>query len=138
MAVSAKKRITPDEDLDRLAERVWRRGRGKIRNKADFIAVYEGYMGGSNVRGRDDVREGTFEKLAKKHPKVKREVFTKRERVEAFVSAGRKPAPSEFDFPGVIKGRRVFARRTKFKKPGGGEQTVFRDKKGRFVSVKRR
>ena len=133
--LKARKRTTSEEDYQRLAERVWRRGRGKIKNKADFISVYEGYMVNSSVKGDSDLRESVFGSIQKSHSGVSSSIVTKKERVKAFVGAGKKPSAAEFEFPGVQKGRRVYSRRTKFRR-GVREFTVYRDKKGRFVSVK--
>ena len=129
-----KKRVTPEDDYDRLAERIWRRGRGKIKNKADFISVYETYMNDSNVKGNAGIRESVFDRVQAKH-KVSSSIVTKKERVDAFREVARKPGSAEFEFLGLSRGRRVYARRTVLVR-GGRQRVTYRDKKGRFVSVK--
>ena len=139
-----KKRVTPDEDYDRLAERVWRRAdqKGiKIHNQADFISVFETYMKDSNVKGNTTLRDNVFKKIQARHD-VSSSLFTSKERVEVFVKVAEKPGPKEFTYAGTRKGARVFARRTTYRKvlrDGTVKNPiVFRDKKGRFVSVKGR
>ena len=135
-----KKRVTPEEDYDRLAERVWQRGGGKIKNKADYMSVYAGYMRDSGQKDNVDLREGVFGRIQKRHD-VSSSIVTKKERVEIFNKAGMRPSDKEFTFLGVSKGKPVYARSTRVRRVlKTGEvrnPVVFRDKKGRFVSVKR-
>jgi len=134
-----KKRVTPEEDYDRLAERIWQRGRGKIRNKADFISVYAGYMRDSGQRDNAALREGVFGRIQKRHD-VSSSIVTKKDRVDIFNQAGMRPSSAEFSFLGVVKGKPVYARSMRIKrvlKDGSVKSpVVYRDKKGRFVSVK--
>ena len=130
----SQKRKTPEDDIDRLAERIWQRGRGKIHNKADFLAVYSSYLKDNQARDNIELSEGAFKSIQRSHKNVSSSVKTKRERMEVFVRAGEKPSPKEFSVVGKSKGRTVFARRTKYLSKGK-EITIFRDKKGRFVRV---
>lgn len=140
------RRKTPEDDIDRLAERIWQRGRGRIRNKADFLSVYSAYLYDNQARDNRDLRDAVFGRLRKKHPKVSTVVVTRRDRVEAFREAGMRPAASEFSFVGKVRGKTVYARRGKvrraYKVKGEPYRVVFRefvvyrDKKGRFVKVK--
>jgi len=131
-----KKRTTPEDDYDRLAERIWRRGGGRIKNQADFISVFDSYMRESDQKSNKSLIQGVFERIQKKHPKVSSSLFTEKARVEAFVKAGGKPSAAEFNVLRLSKGRRVYARRTKLVDRWGIERVVFRDKKGRFVPKK--
>ena len=127
------KRTTPEDDYDRLAERVWQRGRGKIKNKADFIAVYDTYMKESNIPRDRGVREKVFGRIQRQH-KVSPAIQITKKRLGVFVKAGEKPSPAEFNILGTSKGRRVYVRRTIIKYKGSSK-TVYRDKKGRFAKV---
>lgn len=132
----SKKRVTPEEDFMRLAERVWRYGRGKIRNKADFLGVYNGYMRGSPERNNVELREATFEELQRKH-KVSSSVGTTRKRMRVFSAAGKHVPVVEFEYWGSIKNKgadsshQVKVRRTKL--PSG--RVVYRDRRGRFAKL---
>jgi len=129
-----KKRITKEEDIDRLAERVWNKGRKNIRNKADYYSVWDGYfkdnVGGDNKELRDRV----FEKMQRRHPKVSSSIDTKKDRVKVFREAGSTPLPADFSFRGLSAGRPVSARKT-WMVVKGVRKVVFRDKLGRFVKV---
>lgn len=135
-----KKRVTPEDDYRRLAERVWRRGKQDglvIKTKADFLSVYQSYMRNAPNRNDESLRDNVFGEVQKRHPGVSSSVKTSKERVEVFYEAGAKPSAAEFNVLGKSGGRTVYARRTvvKFVKRGV-VRVVFRDKKGRFVSVK--
>ena len=130
-----RKRKTLEDDFERLAERIWQRGRGKIKNKADFIAVYNSYLRESGAKDNIELREKTFNTITKRH-KISPAITTTKERAKVFVKAGNKPSKQEFDTLGTIKGRRVYARETRTKR-NGKEFRAFRDERGRFVKVKR-
>lgn len=132
------KRATPEDDIDRLAERIWMRGRGKIYNRDDFDAVFDGYLTQGDKRltpeQRTELRNRTFNKLQKRHSGVSssRGKDTP-QRKKLFKSAGRVPSKGEYSHPGKVRGRTVFLRRTiiVYKKTGK-QATVYRDDKGRF------
>ena len=131
-----KKRKTLEDDIERLQERIWRRGRGKIKNKADFLAVYRSYLKDNDAKANVALQESVFSNMQSKHKGISSAVTTKKERAKAFVKAGQKPSAAEFDTIGYQKrgGRQVYARRTKYRYKNR-EVIVFRDKKGRFVHV---
>lgn len=133
-----QKRTTPEDDIDRLAERVWQRGRGKIRNRDDFDAVFDSYLtqGGKGLtkQQRLDLRDSTFSKIQKRHSGVSSERGKDTsQRKELFASAGRVPSREEYVHPGKVGKRTAFLRRTiiTFKK-SGKQRTVYRDSKGHF------
>jgi len=127
-----EKRTTDETDYIRLAERIWNRGRGRIRTKADFISVYNIYMKDSTISGNNEVREKVFSKIQSRHKSVSGSLFTTKKRVHAFAKGGAVPSRKEFDELGEQKGRTVQARRTviKFR---GVTRYIYRDAKGRFV-----
>ena len=131
-----RKRKTIEDDIDRLEERIWRRGRGKIRNQADFIGVYDSYLKDSSAGLDQKLRNKVFSRMRQKHKGISAKVKINAERMELFELAGTIPSKKEFDIIGSQKGRKVYARRTKFKFKDK-ERTVFRDSKGRFVKAQR-
>lgn len=139
--LSKPPRKTPEDDYERLAERIWKRGRGKIKNKADFVSVYTSYLKDVDAKDNKALREAVFGKLQSDHPKVSSSLVSKKERVEVFVEAGKRPSPGEFKFQGFIRGRQVAVRRTKYRRVYASgrvvEPVVYRDRKGRFAKVVR-
>lgn len=131
-----KQRKTPEEDVDRLQERIWRRGRGKIKNKADFLSVYYGYMKNSPQKNDVDLQDKVFGNMQQRHKGLSSDIVGKRDRLKLFKRAGKTPSAKEFNTIGYQKkgGRQVYARRTVYKYKSR-QITVFRDKKGRFVHV---
>lgn len=138
---TVKKRVTPAWELDRLAERVWSRGRNRIRSKGDFLAVWDGFfkggVGGDNVALREDV----FERVKRAHPlKVSDSVVASADRVEKFREAGGKPLRQDFSFRATVYVKKdkmvvpVYARATwvEFR---GVRRKVFRDERGRYAKV---
>ena len=135
------KRTTPEDDINRLAERIWQRGRGKIRNRDDFDAVFDSYLtqGGKGLskQQRQDLKDSTFKKIQKRHSGVSAERGKDTtQRKELFASAGRVPSKEEYSIPGKVGKRTVFLRRTiiTFKK-SGKQRTVYRDSKGHFGRI---
>jgi len=133
-----KKRVTPEEDIDRLEERIWRRGRGKIETQDDFIQVYSGYLKDSQSKDNSQLRKKVFERMKQKHPQVSNKSGMSKERKDIFLTAGQRASKKEYDTIGFQKGRQVYVRRTKYKKKDGREITIYRDSKGRFATLKPR
>jgi len=125
-------RKTLEDDVDRLAERVWGRGHEKIRTKADFNAVYDSYLSGVSAKDNKVLREKVFKSMKRSHRNVSDVLSTTRERVRKYREAGSKPAPGEFRYAAVSGGRSVFARET-YMVVKGVKKRVYRDRKGRFA-----
>ena len=128
-----EKRITAEEDFNRLAEKIKNRGRGKITSRADFDAVYNSYMREGKIESRRGLRESTWDAYKKLNPNVRgRERKENITRSQVFTEFGKIPAKSEFNNEGFSKGRRVLIRQNTKKKKDGVKR-VYRDKRGRFA-----
>ena len=133
--VTKRQKETYDDDIDRLAERIWTRGRGKIKNKADFLSVYNGYMRDTGQLRNKELQEKVFDSIRGTHD-VSSAITTKKERVKVFREAGTKPSPAEFDTAGSVGGKIVKVRLTHYHHKKFNRQVwVYRDKKGRFAKV---
>lgn len=132
-------RTTPEDDIDRLAERVWRRGKGKIQNRADFNRVYDTYMSEKTAHGagsNTELKDSVFKSLQRSHRSVSSSTATTQKRLKVFGEVAKRPSDLEFNVLGKVKGRTVYARATRIKRKDGREPVVYRDRKGHFVSVK--
>jgi len=132
-----RKRKTIEDDYERLAERIHQRGRGKIRNKADFLSVYDSYMKDSGARNNIDLRNKSFNLYKTQHPKVTGSLVSNKERVKVFRQAGSKPSKEEFDIVGRVNGRTTYIRETRIKLANGRVKRIYRDTKGRFARPSR-
>ncbi len=175
------KRTTPEDDVERLSERVWRDAGGTIRDKATFDSAFDSYMDGDlNPKQDKQLRNRTFDKVISNHPSVsrrsihadargkdferdrkttaKRVVTSKRDykkfgasnvdlqaydtRRGEVAKVTRRKKVFNFNLAGKVKKKVVFARKTsvfiKFKKKGRTKVIRFRDRRGRFVRVKKR
>lgn len=133
------KRITPEDDVNRLAERLWERSRGKMQTRTDFDTVFDTYLtqDGQDLtpRQKRTLRQQVFDSIRRKHKNVKDRRVKNEERERVFEAAAVKPSPKEFDTLGTSGGRRVYARRTILRFKDGTQRVVYRDRKGRFVKV---
>jgi len=117
------KRVTPEEDIDRLAERLRRFSREKI-DEENFDEIFDDYMEALTPEQDTLLRRKVRQKLRlERIPKRK-------------VRKARKPR-QQFPQVGKVKKKIVFARQTQHKLKGK-TVTVFRDRKGRFVKVKKK
>jgi len=130
-----KKRKTLEEDIDRLAERVWQRGREKITNRTDFNAVYDSYMTG--VPHADKMKEKVFSKLQARH-KISDSQGRNKARRQVFKQLGVQPPRTKKEGPSYSflartkRNKTVWARKTKIT-VRGKERVVLRSVDGRFV-----
>lgn len=145
MTSKALKRATPEDDVDRLAERIWERGRDKIQSLDDYNGVFASYLtqNGQDLsfKQKRTLRLGVLDSLKKnqkgfaKKLKQEKEVQTKKEkeaRRELIFEAGRTPTPGEFKHVGRIKNKTVFVRRTSMTVKDK-LRVVYRDERGRFA-----
>lgn len=133
-----KDRKTPEDDIERLAERVWDRGREKIQDRSDFEAVFLGYMVNEGRASKSKkLRDAVFNKIVELHPgKVfKGRLHANGEREKVFSKLAVKPTQQEFDTFGFVKGRVVKVRQTHYYAQGR-RRVVFRDIRGRFARIK--
>ena len=100
-------RKTPEEDYERLAERIWLKGRKKIKNKADYLAVYVGYMKDTGKENSKSLREKVWQKLKIKHD-LSDSVRTSEERMKVFNRAGR--SKQDYDVK-IIDGRTTYVKK---------------------------
>lgn len=125
------KRFTPEEDVDRLSERVWNWAHGNIADKEDFDAVFDDYMGEMNHKQETKLRSEVWEKLS-----GKRRLRQKPKRRHKVRKTEKRPT-HKFKSVGKVKRKVVYARRD-YVFIKGKKRTIFRDKQGRFVSTKRK
>ena len=138
----AVKRKTPIEDMERLAENLFNKFGDKINSKETFSQFYDSYMYGEV--SADALKPKVFAKYVRQAAKravplkdVKR-LKTKEVVKEFRPTDGKvKVVKQEFKTVGRIRGKIVFARVSKFKIKGK-PITRFIDRKGRFVSVKKK
>lgn len=130
-----KKRATPEDDVNRLAERIWQRGRGKITTIEDFNAVYDSYMT-SQGQSLTAEQKGLLKKKVYKRVVTKHHLDVRhgknKQRQALFARAGLKPSPAEFSILGRARKRTVYLRRTHYTTKRGKYVTAYRDQKGRF------
>lgn len=141
----AKRRKTPEEDFERLAERMYnQRFAGQISDRETFEKAWKSYFQGGESLKNKKLKENVFRILKDKYDVFKGDVSLERKQLREDVKAikGEKTAPSkkikhEFDFVGTERGRVVYARQIKINFMG--KQAVrFIDEKGRYVSVRRK
>ena len=129
--------MTPEDDYNRLAERIWNRGRGRIRTREDYDAVFSTYMKDSRLHGQTalSVSDRVFRKVERKHGLEKYRGMTRTEdaaqREIALGKLAAMPSKNEFEFRGYSGKRQAYLRRTVFEYRGR-TVTVYRDSKGRF------
>jgi len=136
----AKKRVTPEDDFTRLAEKIWTMGRSNITNRTDFNSVYDSFM--SDVGHSDKMKDKVFEKIQQKHKTVKDVRGRNKARSQVFKQFGEQPVRSKkqgIKFNTLAlqgkHGKVVWARKTRVK-IRGKERVVLRDSKGQFVKAK--
>jgi hypothetical protein len=128
----ASKRVTPPEEIERLAERIHSEFKDKIDDKETFNQAFEDYLEVTlTPKQKTTLRQKTFSEYAKLEPDVRRVVKKRKKRV-----VRRKVPVKEFEIIGKQKGRIVFARKITIK-VRGKSQTRYIDKRGRYVSIKK-
>ena len=137
----AKKRVTLEEDMDRLAENLFNKFGDKITDRSSFSQLYDAYMEGEDTA--DELKPKAFKAYVKFLARGKkrltevRKLKTKEVVTETFIKDKQfRREVYEFKVVGKVKGRIVFSRPSSFKIKGK-VVTRFIDRKGRFVSVKK-
>jgi len=166
------KRFTPEEDVDRLAERVFRDSGQSIEDEEMFNLAFDSYLGEVELNKLQNttLRKKVFDSMRASHPEIMKGSLFKKAGGKSFKRDRAKTAREvvtdikifkkkgagkvdlqgydtkkggvvrtkhKFDIPGSVKEKIVFARRTVVL-VNNQEQVRFRDKLGRFTSVKRR
>ena len=142
----AKKRTTPEDDYERLAERIANQY-PFAKDREGFEKAFENYMGDSKLTAAvyDDVKQKTLTHYASKMDFIDRDFdSTPIKRVEGkgkAIKSHRKDYPYVGYIRRTVKGKRidavVYAERVLIKY-NSGPRYKFRDRFGRFVSPKRR
>jgi len=67
----AKKRVTPEADFERFAERLWSEYGDDIFDIDSYNSAFDKYMGEDIKKGEDsDLRKTAFEKMREKHKSI--------------------------------------------------------------------
>ena len=125
------KRITTEEDVERLSERVWRHGGYSIRDEDQFKTVFKDYMDGDITGKQEKLMSNTWDYTAVKHNLP----TGKQWRPSKDMDIRSKPK-KDFDFIGTIgkKHKVVRVRKTSYKRENK-TVIVYRDEKGRFAKL---
>lgn len=127
-------RRTPrTEDTDRLADRVWREGMGRIEDYDSFLSVWNRYMEGEDLNDKQstDLRETVYDILVDKRgmPDRPRDADTRAPSRPKYAGQGPR-------LVGFVQGKPVGVRSDKIVYEAKGdvrERIVYRDTKGRFA-----
>ena len=139
-----KRRVTKEEDIIRLAERVFKQNPG-MQNRADFNTTFDVYMDADLTKAQNTLlRNDVFDNIRSKHRgispdgKEKRKEKPKRRLTKAQRLAERKRDVKSykrkafsFEFAGRVRNKVVFLRKATDKRG----RISYRDSKGRFGSV---
>lgn len=125
------KRITTEDDIRRLSERINTFSEGAITDKTSYDRIYNDFMGDDlSAKQNKMLRNDVFKSLRERFPNRISEQRLRRE-------TPTKEAPKrDFSQVGRVKGKVVFGRIAKFRIKGK-PVTRFRDKKGHFISIKK-
>lgn len=129
-----RRRVTPEDDYVRLAERLWNYSAGSIKDEDTFDRAYDSYMGEFAGKNKE-LKKKVFKKLTESHTDVlrtrgtKKRELTRREQVEL------KQKKYNYDYPAYSKFRVVYARKTSVT-IRGKKRVVYRDRNGRYARVK--
>lgn len=148
------KRMTDSEEVERVSERLYTGYRRKINSKDSFNSALSDMLmvSGKNLTSKQkQFRDDVFSHFSENHPNIilthsEIKAFKQaggvsisrdRERTSKVIAKDRKEYTKEieFPFPSKSKGRIVYSRRSTFKRKGK-LVSVFRDRKGKFSSVK--
>ena len=123
------RRFTPIEEIDRLSERLMS-AYPKISNRVEFDLAFDDYMQVLNENQDKILRNNIWKKLLSKRPNIKdaRRTTDKQEKIAI--------GEIKFDKPGKVKNKVVFSKQD-FVRIKNTKVIVYRDRKGRFVKVKR-
>ena len=124
------RRITQEDDADRLAERVYNYTNGNIKDRNGFDQAFNDYMGEINQKQDTKLRKEVFDRMTSKHSGIIRERFKATRKP---VQAGKKT--NIFNVLASTRGKVVYAHRT-YVKVRGKRQVRLRDKLGRFAKAK--
>lgn len=125
----AKRRVTPEEDVERLTERLRNFSKGNISNRIDFNNAWEKYMGDDLTTKQDSLLRNKVMNTYEAFYNVS--MLPVKPRRGEDVVASRVPKFTEsrvFDIVATQKGRQIFAREIKTK---AGVRLV--DNRGRYA-----
>jgi hypothetical protein len=136
----AKRRKTPEDDFERLAERMYsQRFAGQISDKETFDNAWNSYFKGEHPKA--SLKKRVFETLVDKYDVSPERVSPERKELRKAVKKVKKEKisrakPDEFEFIGRQRGRVAYARRIEIIFMGK-TAVRFIDAKGHYVSVRR-
>ena len=134
-------RVTPEDDVERLAERIWNEYGNEIEDIDSFNKYFNKYMGTMNEKQESKLRKSVFKKVSEEHKSVVEE--------RLHPKAGRTPKEA-----GILEDKRkkreyTHLRYVKNKVVYASEETltyklktkkitriIYRDRFGRFTSIK--
>jgi hypothetical protein len=131
-----RKRRTPPDDIDRLAENYWTRHKGKVRTKEDFEKSYNDYIAENYDPENDFLKraKNSVWNILISDPKYKVEKVTT---IEA--KPVKRGKPRQFtvekrvlDTPAKVKQSIVYSSKDQIKRKGRSV-FIFRDGRGRFA-----
>jgi len=159
----AKKRYTPPDDIERFAENLWNNagGAANVKDRDSYDAFFNKYMDDTYTSAQDrTLRDKAFNVLVKRYGVVDEKLFSDaggknllldRKKTAKTVVATREEylkkgaqrsdlagfdTAATFKRKGMIRRKVVFARADRVNVKGKW-QVRYRDRKGRFVSVKK-
>ena len=141
MVKTSIKRETPEEDVERLAEKIWNESKGDIADIDSFNEYFDEYMGDLKGDTGTKLRKKVFTKVMDEHKSVVAERLKPK--------AGRPPKEAEiledkrvkpkFIYLRYVKHKIVYAKKEKliYKiKKKEITRVIYRDRLGRFTSSK--
>lgn len=137
MVKISSKRETPEEDVERLAEKIYNEARGKIIDEDNFDEQFNKYMGTIKGATGTKLRKKVFENMIETHPLITPKITpTPKKEVKKLPIERVKP---KFQYLRYVKNKIVYARKeTLIYKIKKKEITrlIYRDRFGRFTSTK--
>lgn len=133
------KRITPPDEIERVRERIFTSHRRKIADRATFDMAFAKTMMMSDLTDKQrKFRDDVFNSYKKEYGiATQRELTELRKDRKEFERDILRASKGEFSIPAREKGRIVYARKDSVR-IRGKPVVRYRDKKGRFVSIKRK
>ena len=122
-----RKRTTPEDDIDRLVERVERHAKGRIKDRGTFDHYFSSYMPGNlSNKQQKTLANNVFNKIRKRNPQIS-------SKKKILVQKKKKIATTAYTLRGMSKGRIVDVHQT-YITIKGKRMVRYRDRKGRFAS----
>ena len=135
------KRETPEEDIERLSERIWNEYGAEIEDIDSFNKYFNKYMGTMSEKQKSKLRVSVFKEISEEHKSVVREVLKPkkgRPKTETEILEDKRVKP-KFTYLRYSKNKVVYAREDKVTykiKKKEIIRTIYRDRFGRFTSSK--